>query len=334
MASIPIRELGDSGLTTTRLGLGLAALGRPGYITLQHAQDLGGDYDPEAMAAHASQVLDAAWEAGIRYFDAARSYGRAEAFLRRWLDARHHSPADQVVASKWGYTYTAGWEPTAEVHEIKSHTTENFDRQWAESQAELGEFIRLYQIHSATFDSGALQDPHVLGRMFVLRENGVNIGLTLTGVEQAEAVVHVVQLAANGTRLFDTIQATWNLLEPSCGNALHMAHQMGMGIIVKEVLANGRLTDRNREPDFAPRRAILEEIAADTGATIDAIAIAAALYQPWADVILSGASTPEQLESNVRALDVVLKPEHWTRLGELAEFPPDYWETRAALPWN
>ena len=34
------------------------------------------------------EVLDAAYGAGVRYFDAARSYGRAEQFLGSWLRAR------------------------------------------------------------------------------------------------------------------------------------------------------------------------------------------------------------------------------------------------------
>ena len=70
------------------IGLGLAALGRPGYINLGHADDLGRNYDVAAMRAHAHAVLDAAWGAGVRYFDAARSYGRAEEFLGDWLRTR------------------------------------------------------------------------------------------------------------------------------------------------------------------------------------------------------------------------------------------------------
>ena len=82
------RSLGRTGLTVTRLGLGLAALGRPGYINLGHADDLQRDYDVDAMRARAEAVLDAAWAAGVRYFDAARSYGRAEEFLAGWLARR------------------------------------------------------------------------------------------------------------------------------------------------------------------------------------------------------------------------------------------------------
>ena len=105
-----LRSLGDSGLMVSPLGLGLAALGRPGYINLGHADDLGHDYDVAAMEARAHAVLDAAWQAGVRYFDAARSYGRGEAFLGAWLARRQITPDQVVVGSKWGYTYTAGWQ--------------------------------------------------------------------------------------------------------------------------------------------------------------------------------------------------------------------------------
>ena len=50
MTMLP-RLLGSSGLTVTPLGLGLAALGRPGYINLGHAADLAHDYDVAAMEA-------------------------------------------------------------------------------------------------------------------------------------------------------------------------------------------------------------------------------------------------------------------------------------------
>ncbi|HEX9219382.1 MAG TPA: aldo/keto reductase, partial [Gemmatimonadaceae bacterium] len=104
---------------TAQLGLGLAALGRPGYVTLNHASDLGGRYDPEAMELHAHEVLDAAFDAGIRYIDAARSYGRAEDFVASCLQKRGIKPGQVVVASKWGYTYTAGWSTSATQHEVK-----------------------------------------------------------------------------------------------------------------------------------------------------------------------------------------------------------------------
>lgn len=48
-------------------------------------------------------------------------------------------------------------------------------------------------------------------------------------------------LAIDGERLFNAVQATWNLLESSAAPALQTAHDAGLGAIVKESLADGRL---------------------------------------------------------------------------------------------
>ena len=68
--------------------------------------------------------------------------------------------------------------------------------------------------------------------------------------------------------------------------------------------------------------------------TADAIAIAAALGQPWADVVLSGGVTPGQLASNLAALDVHLGADELTELGAIAVPAESYWESRAQLPWS
>ena len=68
--------------------------------------------------------------------------------------------------------------------------------------------------------------------------------------------------------------------------------------------------------------------------TIDAVALAAVLAQPWADVVLSGATTTSQLESNLQSLALNLD-EHLTNLETaLVESPKQYWRTRSALEWN
>jgi aryl-alcohol dehydrogenase-like predicted oxidoreductase len=71
-----------------KIGLGLAALGRPGYLNLGHGADLGSDRSVDALRRRAHAVLDVAYAGGVRAFDAARSYGRAEEFLGQWLDSR------------------------------------------------------------------------------------------------------------------------------------------------------------------------------------------------------------------------------------------------------
>lgn len=328
--TLPRRTLGAVGPEVTRVGLGLAALGRPGYINLGHSEDLEGQRSIEALEARCHAVLDAAYGHGIRYFDAARSYGRAEAFLSSWLRKRELGAGDVVVASKWGYTYTAGWKVEAETHEVKEHSIGKLEAQLAESRALLGEHLAVYQVHSATFESGVLADQAVLDRLARLRDEGMLIGLSLSGARQADVLRSSMEVARGGRRLFDVVQATWNLFEPSVGDALREAHLEGFGIVIKEALANGRLTARNDEEALQP----LREEAARLDCTVDALALAAALAQPFADVVLSGVATEAHLESNLAALAISSKQLDRSRLALVAEPAEVYWKRRSALPWN
>jgi len=316
------RSLGDTDLEVTPIGLGLAALGRPGYINLGHASDLGGHTDVASMERGAHAVLDAAYEHGIRYFDAARSYGRAEAFLGSWLERRGFGPDDITVGSKWGYTYTADWRVDADVHEVKDLSVATLQRQLDESQKLLGNHLRLYQIHSATLDSGVLDDPEVLFELAKLRASGMAIGFTATGPHQAQTIERALEVGG-----FDAVQATWNLLERSAGPVLAAARAEGMGVIVKEALANGRLTTRGDVPELAAA-------ARTTGRTEDALALAYVLSQPWVDVVLSGAATVEELESNVVAGALEPDRDVLDALEEIREDPDTYWHKRSELPWN
>lgn len=316
------------------LGLGLAALGRPGYINLGHADDLGRMYAVDAMEQQAHAVLDAAWAHGIRYFDAARSYGRAEAFLGHWLHTRAINPQDVIVGSKWGYTYTADWQVSAGKHEVKEHALPVLQRQWQESQHNLTGYLRLYQIHSATLDSGVLSDMAVLAELAALKAQGVAIGLSLSGPQQAATLEQALAVTVAGVRLFDAVQATWNLLEQSATAMLRQAHDLGLVVIIKEALANGRLTLRNTDPAFAEKLALLQTVVTRLNTTTDALALAVVLAQPWVSIVLSGATTVEQVQANVKARIVPLDEGILATLGSLVETPATYWATRSALPWN
>lgn len=326
-----LHNLGQTGLRVSPIGLGLAALGRPGYINLGHAQDLSAGRGVAAMEIHAHAVLDAAWAAGVRYFDAARSYGRAEAFLSSWLQSRQLTPDQVTIGSKWGYTYTANWQVEAEKHEVKDHSLPVLKRQIGESRALLGDFLDLYQIHSATLDSGVLQNEGVLAELAQLKADGLKIGLSLSGDRQADTLYRALDIQlTDGRLLFDAVQATWNLLEPSAGAALQTAHEAGLGVIVKEALANGRLTPRSQEPKMQ----LLRQLAAEKGATMDALALAGVLAQPWVGVALSGAAAVDQLQANVQAITVDWDAETAVRLQSLVEPPAQYWRTRSQLAWN
>jgi aryl-alcohol dehydrogenase-like predicted oxidoreductase len=327
--------LGQTDLIVSRIGLGLAALGRPGYITLHHDQDLDRCYEPDAMEAHAHQVLDAAYDSGIRYVDVARSYGRGESFLASWLARREFSRGPIVVGSKWGYTYTAEWHVRAEHHEVKDHSLAALQRQLGESLDRLGGYLSLYQIHSVTADSTVLRDAAVLDTLWNMRAtSGVRIGLTVSGDRQAEVIRRALEVERDGQPVFDVVEATWNLLERGADSALADAHAAGMGVLVKEALANGRLADPSADPRFIKRLQPLCDAARRLGTTTDAIAIAAALARPWADIVLSGAATVAQLESNVDALALEWDPSLEELIEPLAMPSKQYWRARQTFAWN
>ncbi|MEZ7006727.1 aldo/keto reductase [Streptomyces sp. AD55] len=323
---MPFARLASATTPTSRLGLGLAAVGRPGYINLGRERDLPPERTVDALRARTHELLDAAYAQGVRYVDAARSYGRSEEFLAGWLAARPDT-ADVVVGSKWGYTYTADWSADAERHEVKDHSLAAYERQSAESEALLGDRLDLYQIHSVTPDSPALTDRELHARLAEAAGRGHTVGFSTSGPDQAGAIRAALAVRVDGEPLFRAVQSTYNALETSAAPALAEAHEAGLTVIVKEGMANGRLAGPETPAEL---RAVAEE----TGQGCDAVALALALRQPWAGVVLSGAATAVQLASNLHAAVVDLTDDQLTRLAGLAEDPRAYWERRGRLPWH
>ncbi|MFF2096754.1 aldo/keto reductase [Streptomyces sp. NPDC058202] len=323
---MPFARLASATTPTARIGLGLAAVGRPGYINLGREEDLPADRSVDALRERTHELLDAAYAQGVRYFDAARSYGRSEEFLADWLRDRP-GVDDVVVGSKWGYTYTADWRTDAEAHEVKDHGLATYERQRAETAELLGDRLDLYQIHSVTPDSPALTDKELHAALAEAAAGGLSIGFSTSGPAQADAIRAALAVTVDGEPLFRTVQSTYNVLETSAGPALAEAHDAGLTVIVKEGMANGRLA-----APHAPEA--LRAVADETDLGCDAVALALVLRQPWAGVVLSGAATANQLASNLHAAVVDLGDDQLHRLAALAETPRAYWERRGQLPWH
>lgn len=305
------------------LGLGVAAVGRPAYITLGHDADMPGDRQVVDLRRRTRELLEAAWEAGIRYFDAARSYGHGEEFLGSWLRAHPNRRAELTVGSKWGYTYVGDWQLDAPQHEVKDHSLATFERQWPQTLAALDGRPQIYLVHSVTPDSPALTDTALLDALTQLADDGVRVGISTSGPHQGDVLRAALDLGRAAP--FRSVQTTWNLLEPSAGPALEAAHEAGWLTVVKEAVANGRLTARGGNE-------ALDALAADRGTTPDALALATCLAQPWVDVVLSGAATLPQLAQNLAARGVEGLTE--ADAAPLIQPVQRYWEQRSALPWR
>ncbi|MFI7585498.1 aldo/keto reductase [Spongisporangium articulatum] len=315
---------------TSRIGLGLAAAGRPAYITTGRAAAFAGGRSVDDLRSRCEELLDAAYAAGVRYVDVARSYGRAEEFLAGWLE--QHPDARVVVGSKWGYRYVGDWALDAPVHEVKDHTVKAFREQSTQSRSLLGDRLAIYHIHSLTPDSPALTDQKLHRALAKLRDSGVRVGFSTSGPAQADVVRAALAVRAGGEPLFSSVESTWNLLEPSAAEALTEAAVVGATVIVKEVVANGRLAPGSG--DASPVVAEASRVAESLGASLDAVAYAAALEQPWAWQVLSGAVTPDQLAFNLQGEKLTLPTGFVESLAALAQPPEVYWSERSARPWS
>lgn len=80
--------------------------------------------------------------------------------------------------------------------------------------------------------------------------------------------------------------------------------KLWIDVIVKEGLANGRLTTCNDSPYFQEQMTVLQAQAKTQTSTVDALALAAVVNQPFVDVVLSGAACVEHLQSNLQALKI------------------------------
>jgi aryl-alcohol dehydrogenase-like predicted oxidoreductase len=332
-----------------KLGLGMAALGRPGYINLERgnvfdSSDANTDdvrrrsvesMQEKANNAMATLMAESKANNMLPWYDCARSYGLSEKFVGEFLRGNNVKPGEVVVSSKWGYTYVADWKVKLESgapHEVKDHSIENFLKQVEETKANIGEYLSIYQVHSATFESGILTDSRVHEALASCKiETGWKIGLSVSGPTQGKILQEAMKITSpDGTRLFDSVQCTYNLFEQRPDSALLDAHNAGMDIIIKEGMANGRILQNEK----------VQDIATKCGFAKDQLALACILAQPFQPRVLSGAVTPEQVSSNAKAIDLSerLKSDKKDLLNDIMKEcvieSEQYWKDRSALAWN
>ncbi|RZO87728.1 MAG: aldo/keto reductase [alpha proteobacterium HIMB59] len=311
-----------------KIGLGLAALGRPGYINIGHDNDLGSDKSKASMRDYCHQVLDFAYNNGIRYFDTARVYGDAEEFLSSWI--RKQSQFNGFVGSKWGYEYLANWEINVDKHERKDHSAAFLKQQWVETRMNLGKNVDLYHIHSVTPDSSVLDDPTVIKELESIKKSGLEIGISTSGPEQKKTIEKLLKINEK-IKLFSFLQSTVNIFEQSCISILKEAHNQKINIIAKEVFSNGLLTNANKDY-HQEQLQNLQNIAKEIDLTLEQISYLWVYQLPFIKIILTGASTVSQLQENLNCL----KKLNTTipNLDNLNLSVEDYWSTRKSLSWN
>ena len=315
----------------TRIGLGLAAAGRPEYINLRQEADPEKSF--QTYRDKALKLLDHAYQKGVRHFDTAASYGKGEHFLQEWFDRHRH--IDARLSSKWGYTYMANWEIGFQgAHEIKEHSLTKLHEQWSFAKGLLPG-LKIYQIHSATFESGVLENREVLEELQRIKKAaGIQIGASVSGANQKDVILAASKVRVGGQPLFDSFQVTYNVLDTSTHVVMRQLIEEGKTILIKEALANGRLLRSTNYSHYEPLYRLMDEMAFHHGVGPDAIALRFVMDNLGPSVVLSGASTPEQLDENLKALSFQLGEKEIGSLRKHSIEADAYWTERKRLPWN
>jgi aryl-alcohol dehydrogenase-like predicted oxidoreductase len=313
-----------------QLGLGTAALGRPQYINVRQKNSENSDLT--TFKKHSFSVLEAAYKSGIRYFDTAPGYGLAEELVVEWLQIKNDKTIE--IATKWGYTYTANFDVNATVHEVKEHSISKLNEQWHFSK-QLLPYLKVYQIHSATLETGVLENTEVLKQLaFLKKEHNLKIGLTTTGTNQVEVIKKALTVLVDGEQLFDIFQVTYNFLDQSLLAICEELISKKKSIVIKEALANGRVFRNKNYPHYDKMYATLEDLAQKHMVGVDAISLKYCEQTIPKSIILSGASNTSQLKENLKTNSFSLSSDEIEILNSFKVTPEFYWSERKKLQWN
>ena len=299
------RTLGRTGLRVSEVGFGAWAIGGPSKLG---EVEVGWGEVDDAVSLRA---IEAAYEAGITFFDTSDAYGtgRSETLLGKAFKAKR----DRVVIA------TKGGNRTVDGRWVKDFSKAWILRALDASLARLGtDYADLYQLHSprATTDyrDEAFEALETLKAQGKIRSYGVSVGPAAHG-----------PWVIRNTRA-DTIQVVYNLLEREPEQELlSLAQAQGVGIIARVPLASGFLTGKftpdvtfpandHRATTYAPEKiremvgqvARLGFLTEGRHKTLAQAALQYCLAHPAVSTVIPGAKTPEQARANAAASDGVL----------------------------
>jgi voltage-dependent potassium channel beta subunit len=319
------RRLGNSGLKISEIGLG-------SWLT----------YGKAVNNQTAHNCIHKAYELGINFFDTANAYetGKAEQVLGEAL--RAYSRSSYVVATKVFF-------PMGEGPNDRGLSRKHIIEQCDASLKRLGiDYIDLYQCHR--FDPEVPVEETLYALDDLVRQGKVlYAGVSEWSAAQIENAVGIGK--AHHLRPLISNQPIYNMLERYIENeVLPTCSRNGMGQIVFSPLAQGVLTGKykpnadkpkeSRAADHTVNKVInsyfrndvlecvqkLKQLAEDLGLTLSQLSLAWILRHPEISSAIIGASRPEQIEENVKAVDVVLSQEILTiideTLDEIKDFAP------------
>jgi aryl-alcohol dehydrogenase-like predicted oxidoreductase len=319
---VEYRRLGRTGLELSRIGLGCGNFGGIGSAPELFGQ---GESEAEALA-----LMDAAFEAGVNFFDTAASYGggRSESWIGRWLSER----GTPVLLSTKVYWSVRG-DPAD--HGL---SRERILRELDGSLSRLGvERVDMYLTHEPDPETPIEETLRVLDELRGSGKVGAIGASNLDGEQLQEALDTSSRC---GLARFDWVQNEYSLLRRGPErDVLPVCAREGLGFTPFGPLGGGWLTGKYRQGEPYPAGSRMTQrpdpyadlvndqtfrgleqfqaAAAERGVEPAALAIAWVLSHPQVTAVVVGPRRPQQLEPALAALELRLSPQERDELAEL-----------------
>ena len=324
--SLPTSEIGKTGVTVTQLGFGGAPLG---------------ELFERVTGKQSTETLQAAWDAGIRYYDTAPFYGHGKSEHRTGHFLQDQPRADFALSTKIGRVLTAAkgedftsefWNHPLPFDFYYDYSYDGVMRSFEQSLHRLGvNRVDLLMIHdldiwfnqketritawlNQLFTSGwrALEELKADGRI-----RGIGAGINETGMIPRFADYVDLDCAI--------VAMPYNLLDQeTLDGEFPMCEESGVGIIVGAPFASGILATGAKEgayykyapatPEILDRTSKIEAVCARHDVPLIAAALQFPLFHPIVNAIIPGALTPEHVTSNAQNSVLDIPTQVWAEL--------------------
>ena len=295
MTEMTYRNLGDSGLRVSKIGIGCNNFGM------------------RIDAAATERVVGAALEHGITLFDTSDSYGDSEIFLGKALGSRRN---ETVIATKFGSDLRGANGPDWGSRGSRRYIRKAVERSLTRLNTD---YIDLYQIHMP--DPSTPVEETLAALTELVNEGKVryigNSNFSGWQIADAEWIART-----NGTARFVSAQNHYNLIDRNAETeVLPACVRFGLGQLPYFPLASGLLTGKYQRGVAAPADgriaawhmdAMLSDanfdkveaiaaFAAERGLNLLQVALGGLASRPAIASVIAGATSPEQVAANVEA---------------------------------
>ena len=318
MAHDVTRPLGRGGLSVQRHAYGTAALGN-----LSRA----------VGTADALDAMDAAWEAGVRYFDTAPHYGLGLSEERVGAGLRERPRRDFIISTKVGRLIVPtdqypgqkddeGFDVDRDRVRVRSYSRDGVLRSIEESLERTGlDRIDVVFVHDPDDHYREALDG-AFPALDQLRSEGV-ITSYGAGMNQSAMLADFVRETDLDVVM---VAGCFTLLNPGAlEDLLPVALERGVSVVAAAVFNSGLLaTDRPQPnaqyqyaaapPHLIARVNLIADVCESYGVTVPAVAAQFALRHPAVATICLGARSRKQVERNAALFDVEIPSELWAAL--------------------